>query len=272
MPRQKKIPPFVPLPWISDPDTSSIPGSSASEGGSYNTSSSIVQHQEVPYLQPGVHPGLQLPQLPEHVQHLPHQPSERGEQHNAAQSQVTHLQPGLHLPLRLPIDADRGMQHYAGQSQGTATNSYSTTLPNSSQQPPSVPSSDPSFSAESSFSEDSEEEFSNILDDLVKQWLLVELTHNVSKHATETFWKLAVQFFPLLSSFNGKKLLQFQQLRKRLYSEYVPDIGMCVTFEDRSTHELHHLQDITCIPKNRFPPHQFKKLYETAKVQASFNI
>ena len=244
MPRPKKLPPFVPLPWISDLDTSSTPGSTVEEFSDSNSTSNVL---------PGVHPGLHLPQeepgvhpdighFPQDVAHLPQPPV-----------------------LRVPIDAERGCQHFAGQSQGT-TLSHSPTLPSSSF--PSLFPSEPT--SDQSFTEDSVDEFTTVLEDLVKQWLLIELTHSVSKHATESFWKLALEFFPLLTSFNGKKILQFQQLRKKLYTEYVPDISMCVTFQDRSTDELHILQDITSIPKNRFPPQQSKKLYETAKVQASF--
>ena len=235
MPRPKKLPPFVPIPWISDTDTSSRP-QSAEECSAV----------EDPLHEHGVHPGLHI--LDEHLMQPP--------------------QSVALPPLRLPIDAERPSQRFPGQSQASnSSNSSSTHLPTSTFTSHTVNESDPSSSPSSS--ENSDNEFSKLLDDLVKQWLLVELTNNVSKHATDAFWRLALKFFPLLTTLpaNGKKILQFQQLRKKLYSEYVPDISMCVTFEERETNQLHHLMDITSIPKNRFPPHQYKKLYETAKVK-----
>ena len=260
MPRKKKVPPFVPLPWLSDQE-----GTSASSPNTHHDVHSPHHQQvQVPHLhnvrenhQPvGVHPGLnEYPQAELH--------RHEGDLNPASEPAQTDQPCFLPTQLRLPIDAAR-FSHLPPSSQDPST-STSTPIPQSS--PVSDPSSDPSYSEE----EEEEDGFSNLVEELVKEWLLIELTHNVSKHATDSFWKLALKYFPQLNEYiaQGNKILQFQQLRKKLYSSYAPDVSMCVAFQNRETDTVHELEDIVSIPKTRFPPNQYKKLYETAKVKVN---
>ena len=45
-----------------------------------------------------------------------------------------------------------------------------------------------------------DEDYATIFDDLKSKWLLVELGHTVSKTATDSFWRLALENFPKLAS------------------------------------------------------------------------
>ena len=254
MPRKKKVPPFVPLPWISDQEGASDSSPNTHHDG-HSPHHLQVHHVHDNHQPVGVHPGLHdYPQ--DKLQH------HEWDLHPASEVQQQPAQPCfLATELRLPIDAAR-VSHLPPSSQNPSTPT-STPIPQSS--PNSDPSSDPSYS------EEDEQGISNLVEELVKEWLLIELTHNVSKHATDSFWKIALKYFPKLNEYisQGNKILQFQQLRKKLYSSYAPDVTMCVTFQNRETNTLHELQEVVSIPKTRFPPNQFKKLYETAKVKVT---
>ena len=265
MPRKRHIPPFVPLPWISDPEETSVPAvTSVHIQELRDCHEEEEPHNEVdndPQLhgnpQPvGVHPGLHVhpPSLHHEQQHTDHHIPLHEHHHGQ----------DIFLPpqLRLPIDAARA-SHLPSCSQDPSS---SSPIP-----PSSLPSFDSEPSSDPSYSEDYEEghDFSRIVEEFVKEWLLVELTHNVSKTATDTFWRLALKYIPQLQDYitQGNKILQFQQLRKKLYSTYAPDVSMCVTFQNHTTHATHELQNIISIPKTRFPQNEFKRLLETAKVK-----
>ena len=67
--------------------------------------------------------------------------------------------------------------------------------------------------------------------ELAKAWLSVELSHNISKTASDQLWKLALASFkPLLDAKIEdkitKKTPQFPQLRKYLYKQYASPISV----------------------------------------------
>ena len=77
--------------------------------------------------------------------------------------------------------------------------------------------------------EEPENEYEKQLHSLSKAWLNVELSHNISKIASNTLWDLALSFVqPLMDAKEQegvtKKIPKFQQLRKKLYQKYAPKI------------------------------------------------
>ena len=52
------------------------------------------------------------------------------------------------------------------------------------------------------------------IEELAKRWLMVELTHQVSKTATNEFWRLAMEIIPRL---NNVRKTTFGHLRKKMY-------------------------------------------------------
>lgn len=102
--------------------------------------------------------------------------------------------------------------------------------------------------------------------------MVLEINHRVSKTCSESFWKLANDFFPLLyeakkAQMIRKKVPQFQSIRNNLHIENVPEIKMKVAFENKITGEIETLTDLKSIP--RYSPQTYKKLYEMATVEVN---
>ena len=100
------------------------------------------------------------------------------------------------------------------------------------------------------------------------------MDHRVSKTASEQFWALATNLLPEVLEAKQvnqvhKKIPQFRSLRAKMYEEDVPPINLEVAYECKETGDVIIMQGLSKTPVKRFPPSQFIKLYESAKVSVS---
>ena len=122
------------------------------------------------------------------------------------------------------------------------------------------------------FSSDNEKSYEEILQDFSQKWLLLELTHRISKSGSNDFWSLSKEYFPSLIAARmnqgvTSKFPQFPTLRKKLYDDYLPPIKLEVVYEHKQTGDVIVLRDLDSAPVNRFKPSEFTKLYETVTVK-----
>ena len=118
--------------------------------------------------------------------------------------------------------------------------------------------------------EDVTEVFYDTLDKFRKEWILSEITHKVSKCASNKFWELATHYFPLLHKLDptfSNRIPQFQQQRNILHGLYVPPILMDLGYQHKVTKLYEHVHGVTSIPVSQFPPSTYSKCYEIAKVK-----
>ena len=128
------------------------------------------------------------------------------------------------------------------------------------------PGSDPSFS---SGDEEEEEDYKGLLEALVKKWLNVQLTHEVSASATEAFWKTAMDFIPKLAEHRSqnninKNVPGYKHLRSTLYKDYCPKIYMTFAYMKKSDNTI---EIVECEKAPRRPKSQYIKLYEEAHIK-----
>lgn len=124
-----------------------------------------------------------------------------------------------------------------------------------------------------------EKSYFQLLEELSKDWLMVELSHDTSKVATNLFWKVACkkmhELFEAKKRQNVlRKTPQFEQLRKKL-DEKIPEIKMEMGYINNETKELTVLEDLHETPVKMFPPSQYRKAYEIATINvriSSFKI
>ena len=109
-----------------------------------------------------------------------------------------------------------------------------------------------------------------ILDMFSSDWLLTEITHKVSKTGSNKLWDTAMKYIPMLieavaEEHYTRKIPKFSHLRRLLYTRHVPRITMSFGFLNRETGEL-KLETGTETPLRKFPPAQYKRVYEYASV------
>lgn len=133
-------------------------------------------------------------------------------------------------------------------------------------------------------SEESEDEefiemddYKTILDFLSKEWIKIELTHQVSKVASNAFWSMAKNWFPRL--FHAKEMQNihrktpnFAHIRRKMYKENVPPIHLEFCFKHKESGVLTIVKDSSITPKTRFPPNEYQKLWEVAYVKVLVSI
>ena len=119
-----------------------------------------------------------------------------------------------------------------------------------------------------------EKDYYKLLKDVSKDWLLIEINHDVSKTATDAFWQLATKKLPEL--FEVKKLRnvqrktpQFQQIRNTLQNKNTPEIKMQFGYIHKSTGEMSIEDDLHKAPISKYPASQYQKAYEIATVDVS---
>ena len=105
-----------------------------------------------------------------------------------------------------------------------------------------------------------------------KEWHKVELTHHVSKAATDAFWKLGKEWFHNLletKSIQGvrRKTPDFVHLRRGLLNDYVPPVHLEIGYQHKQTGEITVIEDTLVTPRNRFPCHEYDKVWEIANVE-----
>ena len=116
--------------------------------------------------------------------------------------------------------------------------------------------------------------YSDMMQKLSENWLLIELTHRVSKTATNSFWQLAKshfhEMFKMKEEENVKrKVPLFSQMRRVLHQKHVPEISLEIGYQHRETGEITIVQDTRHTPTSTYPPHLYQKLYEQATVKVS---
>ena len=127
--------------------------------------------------------------------------------------------------------------------------------------------SDPSLPSE----EEEEEHYFDLLAALSKKWLFVQLTHNVSAAATNSFWEIAMKFIPNLVKAKKdldikSKVPGFVHIRRQMYDTICPELDLKYAFLDKNNNSL---EVVTCkkAPGKKYPKSKYKKLYEEAHVK-----
>lgn len=143
--------------------------------------------------------------------------------------------------------------------------------PDQEQQPEQEPDPDPE--------EDFQDNYNDILQSLSKKWLETQLTHKVSARATNLFWDCAMDFIPKLMDFQQREgrthgVPKFIQQRRKLYSEYCPQVTMHFGFRKKSDGSIIKVLSETAPVKELQGNNEYIKLYEIAsiKVRKDINI
>lgn len=144
-------------------------------------------------------------------------------------------------------------------------------LPDSLHGPPSVPRPDLSSSEPAEDEEEEGDNYKAIFENVSKKWLNVQLTHDVSMAAANSFWTQAIRFFPALASARERSGVEksvpgFIHVRRQLYKEYCPEVHMKFVYLNRNTNAVETYHGSKC-PRKQFPRNQYIKLYEEAHVK-----
>ena len=118
-------------------------------------------------------------------------------------------------------------------------------------------------------------DYLEILQNLVKDWILIEIEHRVSKKASNEFWRLSNTMFHqmyIAKGNRGRNIPQISHLREKLYKDYVPPVHMDLGYQPKYTGDVTVLNDVSSIPVSKFPPSQYRKSYEIAYVDVSIPL
>ena len=102
---------------------------------------------------------------------------------------------------------------------------------------------------------------------------MIEISHRVSKTASNAFWKLAHKWFHRLFTAKKQQLLkkkvpQFAHLRRKMYAA-LPKIHLEIGYVHKETGELTVIHT-SVTPRSKFPPDKYQKVYEIASVNVSY--
>ena len=121
-----------------------------------------------------------------------------------------------------------------------------------------------------------DDDYYNLLNELSRKWLAIQLTHKVSLKATDSFWKVAVAYIGKVFEAKQRqgirrKVPQFIHQRKQIFSKECPRVSMNFAFKNNDTQEVHVINNVDCAPLKRFQNNpKFTKLYEEAYVDVSY--
>ena len=106
-----------------------------------------------------------------------------------------------------------------------------------------------------------------MLEDLSKKWLHVELSHSISKAASDALWELGLKFFaPLIRAkeqeYTTKKTPQFHSLRRKLYKKFAPPVIIETGCKDKDG-AINVITDSKTVKNS-------KKVYEIATIPVSY--
>lgn len=101
---------------------------------------------------------------------------------------------------------------------------------------------------------------------------MVEVSHKVSKVASNSFWKLVLEQLQSVLKLKeehkiARKIPKFTQIRRRLYKKNVPRISLEIAYMEKATNKVILVEDTTTTPTSKFPPNLYTKLYEQASVK-----
>ena len=105
------------------------------------------------------------------------------------------------------------------------------------------------------------------------QWLRLQLTHDVSLAATDAFWNLAMKSIPKLLHIRDvqgikRKIPQFPNQRKILYSNECPKVSMLLAYLNTETNDIVYVKNVNRTPMKTYDwNNKFIKLYESASIQ-----
>ena len=124
--------------------------------------------------------------------------------------------------------------------------------------------------------DDDDEDYFDLLYQFSKEWLSVQLTHQVSLSAADAFWKLALKFMPRIIKSKGnnnvrRKIPKFQNQRRMLYRQLCPRIGMNFAYKDNDTDMIKLVNNVETTPRKHYEQNpRYTKLYEAAFVKVTF--
>ena len=126
--------------------------------------------------------------------------------------------------------------------------------------------------------DDNEEEvnYHDALNDLAKKWLNIQLNHNFSIAAADSFWKLSMASVShLLASKENSNVRKgvpgFIHLKRKMYEDQCPKVYMKFVYRNKNTGEIEIHKGDKC-PRSQFPKSQYIKLYEEAHIKVNHII
>ena len=136
---------------------------------------------------------------------------------------------------------------------------------------------DPDPDDQDDFESDPEDNGTNqdycaILNSLCHDWVLCEISHRVSKTASNKLWDIANKYFFELYSVKtnqgiSKKIPKMQQLRNKAYQQFVPPVKMDIGYQCKDTGEIKVVKDVETTPVSKYPPSTHRRIFEIAYVE-----
>lgn len=118
------------------------------------------------------------------------------------------------------------------------------------------------------------DDYETIFEHLCREWIQVERNHRVSKVASDAYWALGKAWFHRLFTTKSrqnirKKTPQFTHIRRNLYKNFVPPVKLSICYQKKDSGMLTVVEDTLVTPKKQFPPHQYTKMWEIARVEVN---
>lgn len=112
--------------------------------------------------------------------------------------------------------------------------------------------------------------YAELLDDLAKKWISLEMKHEVSKSASNDFWSLSKKAFPKLYEARIDQMVyrdipDFPYQRNKLQKDNVPPISIETGFLNKENEEVIVVESEKSPSKFNTP--QYTKLYEVATIK-----
>lgn len=117
------------------------------------------------------------------------------------------------------------------------------------------------------------DDYWDMLNTMSEQWLMVQLTHNVSAAATNSFWNLAFKQMPNLLRMKSEQSVKknvsgFIHMRRKLYQLKCPKVHMKFVYMNKTTQEI-EVVNTTKNPRHTYTRANYVKLYEEAHVKVN---
>ena len=110
------------------------------------------------------------------------------------------------------------------------------------------------------------------LERLAKEWLIIEMSHNVSKRASDKFWKAAQKFIATNYTKRSMRNESYTHIRRQLMRKYCPKVSIDLAYKDSKTGELHLEKDVEKITSAQYRKPEFEPLYQIAHVEVSLKL
>ena len=117
--------------------------------------------------------------------------------------------------------------------------------------------------------------YSDVLHEVSKKWLTIQLRHEFSQHAVNEFWSVAITDMKRLFEVKqqqrvSRKIPQFINQRNKLYRDLCPKVKMNFGYLHKATEEVYTLSNLDKAPVHRYDKDpSFIKLYEVAYVKVN---